>query len=186
MSSLILLPRLRVENANAIAGLTWGFPAITHFMGYMHALSRTLSASHGLTLAGCAVICHDYQVHAYTSGRDFQFALTRNPLNKEEGRMHLTVSLLLECHGEIVNCKQGRDELAEHLQTLCEVKKLAGGTIFGMEKVSVMSYPETESDRRRLLYRLLPGFALLDRSAWLEAHYQALGEHDASATWLDA
>jgi CRISPR-associated protein Csy2 len=40
MSSLILLRRVRVENANAIAGLTYGFPAITHFLGFSHALSR--------------------------------------------------------------------------------------------------------------------------------------------------
>ncbi|WP_234004635.1 type I-F CRISPR-associated protein Csy2, partial [Cronobacter sakazakii] len=33
MSSLILLSHLRVENANTVAGLTWGFPAITHFLG---------------------------------------------------------------------------------------------------------------------------------------------------------
>ena len=36
MSSLILLRRVRVENANAIAGLTYGFPAITHFLGFSH------------------------------------------------------------------------------------------------------------------------------------------------------
>lgn len=48
MSSLILLRRLRVENANAIAGVTWGFPAITHFLGFTHALSRKLTQSHGL------------------------------------------------------------------------------------------------------------------------------------------
>lgn len=31
MSYLLLLPYIRIENANAVAGLTWGFPAITHF-----------------------------------------------------------------------------------------------------------------------------------------------------------
>lgn len=50
MSSLIVLHQVRVENANAIAGLTYGFPAITHFLGYSHALSRKLQSSHGLTL----------------------------------------------------------------------------------------------------------------------------------------
>ena len=42
MSSLILLRRIKIENANTIAGLTYGFPAITHFMGFSHALSRKL------------------------------------------------------------------------------------------------------------------------------------------------
>ena len=43
MSYLLLLPHIRIENANAVAGLTWGFPAITHFLGYVHALSRRVS-----------------------------------------------------------------------------------------------------------------------------------------------
>ena len=134
MSNVIILPWLTVENANAVAGLTWGFPAITHFLGYTHALSRRLEASHGLRLEGCAVICDSHQVHAYSSGRDDQFALTRNPLTREgktasfneEGRMHLTVSLLLECAGEIPNGEIGMRELAEHIATLCQTQKLAG------------------------------------------------------------
>lgn len=58
MSSLILLRRIRVENANAIAGLTYGFPAITHFLGFSHALSRKLKETHGLNIDGCAVVSH--------------------------------------------------------------------------------------------------------------------------------
>lgn len=194
MSSLILLPRLKVENANTVAGLTYGFPAITHFLGFTHALSRQLSASHGLTLNGCAVICHHYQVHAYSSGRDYHFALTRNPLTREgntasfneEGRMHLTVSLLIECQGEIVNGEEGKRELAGHIQTLCQMQKLAGGTITGLEPVRVSDYPQQGGELRRLFYRLLPGFVLLDRSPWLAEHHQALNHGNPAADVLDA
>ncbi|MGV7094465.1 type I-F CRISPR-associated protein Csy2 [Siccibacter turicensis] len=194
MSNLILLSHLRIENANSVAGLTWGFPAITHFLGYMHALSRTLSNSHALSLNGCAVISHEHQLHAHASGRDYQFALTRNPLTREgstasfneEGRMHLTVSLLLECHGEIGNGEQGRRELAAHLQTLCQMHKIAGGTLFGIGDVRIINYPRTDSDVRRLLFRLLPGFVLLDRSPWLEEHHQNLIRHQPDATLMDA
>ncbi|WP_373328330.1 type I-F CRISPR-associated protein Csy2 [Cronobacter turicensis] len=194
MSSLILLSHLRVENANTVAGLTWGFPAITHFLGYMHALSRQLTESHGLQLDGCAVICHEHQAHAYTSGRDYQFALTRNPLTRdgktaafnEEGRMHLTVSLVFECHGEITNGEQGRAALAGHLHTLCQTHKLAGGSIVALRGVNVIDYPHDEKETRRLLFRLLPGFALLDSSPLLAAHHQTLIEKDEQATLLDA
>ena len=40
MSNLIIIRNVQVEYANAQAGLTWGFPAITAFMGFAHALSR--------------------------------------------------------------------------------------------------------------------------------------------------
>lgn len=194
MSNLVVLRRLRVENANAVAGLTWGFPAISHFLGYMHALSRKLQASHGLMLNGCAVICHEHQNHAYSSGRDYQFALTRNPLTKEgstasfneEGRMHMTVSLLFECHGEIVNGNYGKDELKQHLTRICPMQQLAGGIITGIAEIQVLDYPATPSELRQLQWRLMPGFVLRDRSAWLEEHHQQLLSTDPQASLLDA
>jgi len=190
MSNAIVLSWLEVENANAVAGLTWGFPAITHFLGYTHALSRKLQLSHGLRLDGCAVICHHHQRHAYSSGRDYQFALTRNPLTREgktasfneEGRMHLTVSLILECHGEIPNGDVGKRELATHLQTLCQTQKLAGGSITRLRNVQVCSLNALAP----LLFDLMPGFALLDRSSLLAEHYQQIRQENPGAEVLDA
>ncbi|HBL7320249.1 type I-F CRISPR-associated protein Csy2 [Enterobacter kobei] len=194
MSSLILLRRVRVENANAIAGLTWGFPAITHFLGFAHALSRRLTETHGLRIDGCAVVSHEHQVHAHTSGRDYQFALTRNPLTREantgsfneEGRMHMTVSLLLECHGEIPNGEYGQRDLAEYLSQVCPTLRLAGGIVVDVETITVMAMPSTDREMRRLQWQLMPGFALRDRSSWLVQHHQTLLENHPDATLLDA
>lgn len=194
MSHLIVLRHLQVENANAIAGLTYGFPAISHFLGYVHALSRKLQTSHGLTLGGCGVICHRRQVHVYTSGRDYQFALTRNPLTKEartaafneEGRMHMTVSLVIECSGEIANGDIGLDQLQKHLHTLCQTQKLAGGSITRLRGVSVRGYPQQPDEVRRLICRLLPGFVLLDRSVLLQQHFTALKQSQPQAEMIDA
>lgn len=194
MSSLILLRRVRVENANAVAGLTWGFPAITHFMGFSHALSRRLTEKHGLHIDGCAVVSHEHQIHAHTSGRDYQFALTRNPLTREaktasfneEGRMHLTVSLLLECHGEIPNGEYGQRDLAEFLSQICPTLRLAGGIIVDIQNISVMAMPASVQEMGRLQWQLMPGFALRDRSSWLGEHHQTLLENNPDATLLDA
>lgn len=194
MSSLILLRRISVENANAIAGLTWGFPAITHFLGFAHALSRRLTESHGLRIEGCAVVSHEHQIHAHTSGRDYQFALTRNPLTREaktasfneEGRMHMTVSLLLECHGEIPNGEYGQRDLAEYLSQVCPTLRLAGGIVVDIETITVMAMPSTDREMRRLQWQLMPGFALRDRSSWLVQHHQTLLENHPDATLLDA
>ena len=107
MKSLLLLRQVEVQNANAINALTYGFPGISHFLGFTHALSRKLNAAHGLNLGGCAVICHQHQLQAYQPGGrgDWVFSLSRNPLTKEgntapfneEGRVHMSVSLLIEC-----------------------------------------------------------------------------------------
>jgi len=194
MCSLILLRHVRVENANAVAGLTWGFPAITHFLGFTHALSRKLISSHGLSLEGCAVVCHEHQPHAYSSGRDYQFALTRNPLSREgktapfneEGRMHMTVSLLLECHGEIMNGEYGQKALAQHIAQICPALRLAGGTITDIQSVAVYDMPASEKEMGRLKWRLMPGFVLRDRSAWLDEHHQTLLNDNPQASMVDA
>ena len=64
MSQYILIKKLNVQNANAIAGLTYGFPAITNFLGFAHVLSRKLPASLKVNLGGVVVISHKNQVHA--------------------------------------------------------------------------------------------------------------------------
>jgi CRISPR-associated protein Csy2 len=194
MSALIILRHIRVENANAIAGLTYGFPAISHFLGYTHALSRKLKQSHGLTLDGCGVVCHKHQLHAHQSGWDRGFALTRNPLTKEastapfneEGRMHMTVSLLIECTGMIADGDEGARALAQHLQLLCVGQKLAGGSIIDIRDISVIAFPESQQQIRALMYRLLPGYVLVDRSAFLQQQLTRLKQSNPQAEMIDA
>ncbi|ERT12421.1 type I-F CRISPR-associated protein Csy2 [Photorhabdus temperata] len=196
MSYLIVLRHVKVENANAIAGLTYGFPAITHFLGFTHALSRKLQQNHDLRLENCGVICHNHQLHAYQSDpiRDKVFALTRNPLTKEaktaafneEGRMHMTVSLLIECLGEIENGDEGSRNLEKHLWEICQTQRLAGGTITEIAKVDVIAFPQREQETRKLMRRLLPGFVLLDRSELLANHYDALKQSNPQAEMIDA
>lgn len=194
MSYLILLPHIRIENANAVSGLTWGFPAVTHFLGYVHALSRKISINHGVRFEGCAVVSHQHQVQAYSSGRDYQFALTRNPLTKEgktasfneEGRMHLTVSLLIECQGEILNGEYGKEALCATLLTLCQSQKLAGGSIVSMRHPQIFQQPANDTELRQILWRLMPGYVLYDRSEWLMEHHLKRQQQQPEGTLLDA
>ncbi|OCQ52112.1 CRISPR-associated protein Csy2 [Photorhabdus australis subsp. thailandensis] len=195
MSYLIVLRHVKVENANAVAGLTYGFPAITHFLGFTHALSRKLQQSHNLILENCGVICHNYQLHAYQSDpiRDKVFALTRNPLTKEaktasfneEGRMHMTVSLLIECSGEIAGDAEA-NELEKYLLEICSTQRLAGGTITEIAKVDIIAFPQEGQETRKLMRRLLPGFALLDRFELLAKHYKELKQDNPQVEMIDA
>lgn len=200
MSSLIILRHVQIENANAIAGLTYGFPGITHFLGYTHALSRKLQASHGLTLDGCGIVCHQHQVRYYQphGWGDYVFAQSRHPLTKEgdtapiveEGKMHLTVSLLLECKGLIANGDSGVAELSRHLALICPSMRLAGGTINAIKQVEIVSIPEDtgrmERFSRRQFRRLLPGFALLDRTFLLTEQFKTLQSENPDAEFIDA
>nr|UKE84943.1 type I-F CRISPR-associated protein Csy2 [Pectobacterium sp. PL152] len=191
MSTLLILRRIKVENANAIAGLTYGFPAITHFLGFTHALSRKLQASHGLTLEGCGVVSHQHQLHAYGSSWERSFALTRNPLTKEaktaafneEGRMHMTVSLLIRCEGQI---PADTTALRDFLTQQAQCQRLAGGTIVDIERVILQSLPNDEAETRKVMRRLLPGFVLKDRTSLLYDHFQTLQQDNPQAELIDA
>lgn len=60
---LLVLPRLRVQNANAISSpLTHGFPSITAFLGLMWALERqTHQAGLDLQFNAVGVVAHQHQ-----------------------------------------------------------------------------------------------------------------------------
>jgi len=67
--ALLVLPRLRVQNANAISSpMTWGFPAITAFAGFMTALSRRLGHGSEVSFQSVGVICHDFEAQVTKGG----------------------------------------------------------------------------------------------------------------------
>lgn len=199
--ALIHLDRLRVENANAVSGpLSWGFPAPTAFTGFAHALERRLG---GLRLGGVGIVCHrfepqvDFPAGAWRPGR---FRLARHPYiagwkkfkNEtaaivEEGRAHLQVSLLIAVLDELDD--EERAELAAQVRRHLAVMPLAGGALRGRLRVRVHEWPEYADEQReafrRLRYRLLPGFTLVQRNGALAGHLERLRRENPDAGPLD-
>jgi CRISPR-associated protein Csy2 len=207
MKGLLVLSRLQVENANAVSGLTYGFPSITHFLGFTHALSRRLSAiNENFSLTGCSVVCHKHQVHQ-SSGGNFSpavFSLTRNPLTKEggtapfneEARMHMTVSLIIECDfnnhkNEVIDNENFREmkDFESWIKSQVSLQRLAGGSITSTKNVSFYNIPDKDHDdffKKNILRPLMPGFLLVDRNELLLEHYEALKENNQEVELLDA
>lgn len=214
-AALLLLPRLRVQNANAIPGpLSWGFPAPTAFLGFLDALNRRLRERFDLTLGGCGIVCHSFEPQvARPAGRHHQvLRLTRNPYYAgwkrgltedkpaalvEEGRAHLDISLVIEARTDLHADDQV--ELLEVLPDLLGSMRLAGGSLLPASLTGAydrghrprwINWYDAASDNvatfRTLRRRLLPGFALVERTDLLAARLAELqaGESDASA--LDA
>ncbi len=100
---LLVLPRLCMQNANAISSLlTHGFPSITAFIGLMWALQRKLtSADIPVKLDQVGVICHRHEEQV-TDGYVKIFCLTGNPVDSngqtasiaEEGRIQSAAGIL--------------------------------------------------------------------------------------------
>ena len=206
--ALLLLPRLRIQNANAISGpLTWGFPAVTAFTGFVHALHRTMSAELDITLDGVGVVCHRHedQTSQPAGKRTRIFNLTRNPVGKdgstsaivEEGRIHLEISLLIGASGMAVHFEDDRQSLADRAWELAQGMRLAGGSVLPptwtlpeRSRPSLDLWPGDEVSTsmlsRRLGRRLLPGFALLPREDLLIRHTETLRARDPALGELDA
>lgn len=202
IKGLILLPRLWVENANAISGpLTWGFPAPTAFAGFVHALSRRVAAD-GFWLDGVGIVCHNFDPQvSKPNGYQYRFNLARHPMGKdgkppgtvEEGRAHLVVSLIIGV-SKYLDEREGQ-ALAKELHRLAHGMRLAGGSIrpshvASHNKPDYLALSGTmEGDEkafRRYRRRLLPGFALMSRHDLLREHLEEMRETQPDASSLDA
>ena len=205
MSQYIVLSRVKVQNANCIAGFTWGFPAITHFLGFTHALHRKISDEYDVVLGGCAVVSHEYQLHVYKPSQkaNFEFIQSKNPpvLAKhkkssppiiEEGKMNLTTSIIIEVSKELVANSEIIKAFKQAVLNHCLKSRLAGGTILSIGNVDLVSgstEQQLESLNRKIKRLTMPGFVLQDRSDYLKTHLNQLKEQDPNAelltAWLD-
>lgn len=207
-SALLVLPRLRVQNANAISSpMTWGFPAITAYLGFMQALERRLGAEAGIRLLSVGVVCHSFDPQISTEGYTRSFRLTRNPVDHkgdtaaivEEGRVHLEVTLVFnaEISAEHLGA-EARRALAQRVANVAAGMRLAGGSVMPAldlpgartQSASITKLPDDAAEQaqlfRSLARRWLPGFALVSRDDLLQTQLHALRRTEPQASVLDA
>ncbi|EOI6458232.1 type I-F CRISPR-associated protein Csy2 [Vibrio cholerae] len=171
--NVLILPHLKIHNANALSSpFTIGFPAMTAWLGFVHALERKLSQAglSDLMLHSAAVVSHRCDVQTHKGEGDFVHSIigTANPLDKdgsrsafiEEARCHLDVSLVIEWSGNEEQVQQ--PEFTEQLQAVIATMKVAGGDVLAVGKPSVKSVI-TEDDTGRVLRQLMPGYVLIER-----------------------
>ncbi|MFZ1851530.1 MAG: type I-F CRISPR-associated protein Csy2 [Nitrosomonas sp.] len=170
----LLIPHLKIHNANALSSpYTIGFPAMTAWLGAIHALQRYLR-NQGLSeieLTGVAVSCHRFDLQTYKGTGDFVHSIvgTANPLDKdgsrpafvEEARCHLEVSLLVELRG-----LDSDDH--DHFKSLIDFQlhrmKWASGDVLAVKPVEILPIDEDdEYETRKALNRLMLGHVLIER-----------------------
>jgi CRISPR-associated protein Csy2 len=190
----LILPRLRVQNANAISSpLTWGFPSVTAFTGFMTALERKLGPDAGIRFSAIGIICHGFEAQVTPLGQGVythSFALTRNPVLQdggtaaivEEGRVHLDITLVLEASisDALLDDAQRQacaDAMAQHAAGM----RLAGGSVMPAmapasprhRKAKLVrqesDFEQRQKQFKRLSRQWLPGFALVSRDDVLHA-----------------
>jgi len=175
IKKLILLPHIKVHNANALSSpFTIGFPAMTAWLGAVHALQRKLNKDGFTNLAfnATGVISHECNLQTYKGVGDYVHSIigTGNPLDKtgsrsafiEEARCHLDVSLLIKFSG--IDKEQEEsvlDRISHHLNSRM---KMAGGDIKSFYSPSFHRVEEgNKKDLVKVTRQLMPGYAIVER-----------------------
>ena len=212
MKKYLLLRQVKIHNANAFSSpLTIGFPAMTAWLGAMHALERKLRQHEALSairLTKLAVSCHDFNLQTYKGPGDYvnSVIITANPLRKkgasferppfiEEARAHLTISLLIEIDGLLP------DSFSIFIEKTTEAlmgMKIAGGDILDfspiqdpMESTSTRNSglllvdEDNEREVRRAVRSLMPGYVLVERRQLLKRKQEELNQQDTLQAMLD-
>ena len=175
MRQFLLIPHLKLHNANAMSSpYTIGFPAMTAWLGAVHALQRKLqSKGCEVSLTKVGVSCHEFNLQTYTGQGDFVHSIigTANPLDKdgsrpafiEEARCHLEVSLLIECQN--IDPDEKEQFLEDVQQLICSMK-FASGDVLAVKKCQILQFDEDADQDRELkpiLNKLMLGHVLVER-----------------------
>ena len=171
MKNILLIPYIQIHNANALSSpYTIGFPAMTAWLGAVHALQRQLKIRdddfEDLDFKSVGVVCHDINLQTHKGNSDFVYSIigTGNPLDKsgdrpsfiEEASSHLTVSLVIEY---ACDYDQG---LTEHIDRLITGKlKFAGGDVITAKPSE--TFEIDSENQKHLITKLMPGFCLIER-----------------------
>ena len=196
MKSYLLIRRIRIQNANALSSpYTIGFPAMTAWLGAVHAIERTVRQKRipEVLLTKTAVVCHDFLLQTYKGKGDFVHSIigTANPLKAngerasfiEAARCHLEVSLLIETvgiHGD------NKDDFLSYVNNSLYKMKMAGGDILSFKSVEMCFVDEESRKQEQMLIRkLMPGYVPVERKdLMLEAMAEGKDGLDALLEYL--
>lgn len=175
MRRFLLIPHIRIHNANAMSSpYTIGFPAMTAWLGVVHALQRYVQQQgfSDVSFLKVGVSCHAFDLQTYKGRGDFVSSIigTSNPLDKdgnrpafiEEARCHLTVSLLIEYEGLDPDDLEAFNEVIE---TKLHSMKMASGDILSVKSIQALTLDEDNYSQQLKIItnKLMLGHVLIER-----------------------
>ncbi|MPV85910.1 type I-F CRISPR-associated protein Csy2 [Ostreibacterium oceani] len=174
VKKLLIIPHIKIHNANALSSpFTIGFPAMTAWLGAVHAMQRKL-CERGVpaNFLAVGVVCHDMELQTYKGEGDFVHSIigTANPLDKtgarspfiEEARCDIEASLVIQYDNITIDEREKLLDNIDHL--LHSQMKIAGGDINGFQPPFCINTQEDDEKSLRDFRRLLmPGYAIFER-----------------------
>lgn len=176
MKDILLIPSIKIHNANALSSpYTIGFPAMTAWLGFMHALERKIRITEfkEVKFTGIIVSCLELDLQTYKGKGDYVNSIiaTSNPLDKsgkrpsfiEEARCDIEVTIAIECELGVIDHEKFTQLIDNKLQTM----KVASGDITSFK---LSQHKEIDNNNPRELTKyLMPGFCLVTRQDLMQA-----------------
>ncbi len=176
MKDILLIPNIKIHNANALSSpYNIGFPAMTAWLGFMHALERKLQCTEfkDIKFTGIIVSCLELDLQTYRGKGDYvnSIVATSNPLDKsgkrpsfiEEARCDMEVTIAIECKTDVIDYEKLTNLIDKKLHTL----KIASGDITSFKP---SQHKEVDNNNPRELTKyLMPGFCLVTRQDLMQA-----------------
>lgn len=195
----LLFKKVVINSANTISSpLTFGFPAITGFLGSFHAMSRKMADDEQLTnvsLGGVLLACHDCQPQVYrpNSYNNYTFNQTRNPIKKdgktasiiEEGKCHLVMSFVVEVLADTKLTTEQQASAIQKTSQWIQQQRMAGGSVRGLARFEPVQFFDS-SDISAVIPQLLPAFVLMHAQDEFAQIINDVQQDNPDATPLDA
>lgn len=195
----LMFKKVVIEGANSISSpITYGFPAITGFLGSFHAMSRKMTEDArlaGVSLGGVLIACYDCQPQIYRQNNysNYTFNQTRNPIKKdgktasiiEEGKCRLVVSFVVEVLADDELMPEQQNQLIQHTTQWIQQQRMAGGSVQGLDRFDPVQYFD-QHDISMLTPQLLPAFVLMGAGDDFAEIINEIKQGNPEATALDA
>ena len=195
----LIFKKVVIEGANSISSpITYGFPAITGFLGSFHAMSRKMTEDArlaGVSLGGVLIACYDCQPQIYRQNNysNYTFNQTRNPIKKdgktasiiEEGKCRLVVSFVVEVLADDELMPEQQNHLIQQTTQWIQQQRMAGGSVQGLDRFDPVQYFD-QYDIGMLTPQLLPAFVLMDAQDDFAEIIDEIKQDNSEANALDA
>jgi CRISPR-associated protein Csy2 len=181
MEEIILIRRIKILDANALSSpYTVGFPAMTAWLGAVHALQRHINKYEeykNLAFSSVGVICHNMQPRIHKAGFSHYIINTRNPLDKTEGvasiireaKCHLEVSLVIKYQNVSFTGKAAEIFIQRIKHLILSKIRFAGGCVVNSNSedknsLALERYSISDTDyKKTVMSKFMPGYALIER-----------------------
>lgn len=195
----LLFKKVVIDGANTISSpITYGFPAITGFLGSFHAMSRKMADDDALSevsLGGVLLACHDCQPQVYrpSSYNSYTFNQSRNPIKKdgktasiiEEGKCRLVMSFVVEVLSDTALTAEQQEHALQKTKQWLYQQRMAGGSVRELARFEPIQFFDV-NDISAVIPQLLPAFVLMDAQDEFAQIIDAIQADQPDATPLDA